>query len=282
VFVALEQLPDSGLVLAEIAAAVARWDSVDGLGADALARRLRDRELLVVLDNFEHLLDAAGRVAELVAAAPQLRVLVSSRAPLQLRGEQLFEVEPLALPAGQGDIAVLDSPAVQLFLQCALAADRGLAIDHELTRIVARICAALDGLPLAIELAASRARTLTAGQIERQLARPLLVGGCGLRDLPDRQRTLEAAIRWSYELLTAREQEVLRCAGVFRGVTAAALSAVALGSGDPSRVIDAQKAEQSLVIESADPQIGRGPVARIGRHEHHGQPRPRGGLDSDG
>jgi predicted ATPase/DNA-binding SARP family transcriptional activator len=228
VFVALEQLSDSGLVVAEIAAAVARRDSIDRLGADALAGRLRDRELLLVLDNFEHLVDAAGRVAELVAAAPLLRVLVSSRAPLRLRGEQLFEVEPLALPAGRDDAAVLDSPAVQLFLQRALAADRGLAIDRELTGSAARICAALDGLPLAIELAASRARTLTAGRIELQLARPLSVGERGLRDLPDRQRTLEAAIRWSYDLLTTREQEVLRWAGVFRGgFTPEALCAVA-------------------------------------------------------
>jgi predicted ATPase len=228
VFVALEHLSDSDLVADEIAAAVARRDSIDGLGADALAGRLRDREMLLVLDNFEHLLDAAGRVAELVAAAPLLRVLVSSRAPLRLRAEQLFEVEPLALPAGRDDSAVLDSPAVQLFLQCALAADREFPIDHELTRVVARICAALDGLPLAIELAASRARTLTAGRIERQLARPLSVGERGLRDLPDRQQTLEAAIRWSYDLLTAREQEVLRRAGVFRGgFTAEALCAVA-------------------------------------------------------
>jgi predicted ATPase/DNA-binding SARP family transcriptional activator len=227
VFVALEQLSDPRLVVAEIAAAVAHHDSIDGLGADALARRLRDRELLLVLDNFEHLLDAAGQVAELIAAAPQLRVLVSSRAPLRIRGEQLFEVEPLSLPAGGDDVAALESPAVQLFLQC-VAASRGPRLDPDLTPNAARICAALDGLPLAIELAASRARTLTVGQIERQLGRPLSVGERGLRDLPDRQQTLEAAIRWSYDLLTKQQQEVLRRTGVFRGgLTVEALSAVA-------------------------------------------------------
>jgi predicted ATPase/DNA-binding SARP family transcriptional activator len=217
VFVALDKLSDPGQVLEEIAAAVARRDGADRLGADALSRHLGDCELLLVVDNFEHLLEAGPRLAELIQAAPRIRATVSSRAPLRLRGEQVFEVEPLPVPADDDETHAAQSPAVQLFLQRALATNPRLEVGAAVTVASARICRALDGLPLAIELAASRLHALTLEEIERQLARPLLVGEGGLRDLPDRQRTLEAAIGWSYDLLAAGTQEVLRRVGVFRG-----------------------------------------------------------------
>ncbi|HET6866732.1 MAG TPA: BTAD domain-containing putative transcriptional regulator [Solirubrobacteraceae bacterium] len=228
VFVRLEQVTDPALVAAEVASALARRDGTDGPGADALPTHLRDRELLLVIDNFEHLLAAAILPAELLGIAPGLRVLVSSRTPLRVRGEHVFEVNPLPLPVDETDEEVSASPAVQMFLQCALAANRSLAVDAGLARTVGRICRALDGLPLAIELAASRASVMTPAEISEQLAQPLSIGARYLRDLPDRQQSLATTIRWSYDLLTPQAREVFRCTGVFLGgLDGTALSAVA-------------------------------------------------------
>ncbi len=228
VFVRLERLTDPALVAAEIATALARRDGTDEPTADGLAGYLAERELLLVVDNFEHLLAAAAVIAELLALAPSLRVLVSSRTALRIRGEQVFEVEPLALPAGEDEAAAAESPAVQLFVQCAAAASRSGHVDAEATRTIGLICRALDGLPLAIELAASRAHALTLEQIAGQLAEPLRIGRHALRDLPDRQQTLEATIRWSYDLLSGTARRVLRSSAVFLGgFTLTALEAVA-------------------------------------------------------
>jgi DNA-binding SARP family transcriptional activator len=128
VFVRLEQLTDPALVAAEIATALGQRDGTDGLGADGLSGYLRDRELLLAIDNFEHLLAAAALVAELLELAPRLRVLISSRTPMRIRGEQTFEVEPLELPAGDSERDLAGSPAVQLFLQRATAANRKLQV----------------------------------------------------------------------------------------------------------------------------------------------------------
>ncbi len=228
VLVRLEQVTDPALVAAEIASALTQRDGGDGPGPDALPNYLRERELLLVIDNFEHLLAAAILPAELLGIAPRLRILVSSRTPLRIRGEHVFEVSPLPLPANESDEALAGSPAVQMFLQCALASNRNLAVDTSLTRTMARICRALDGLPLAIELAASRASVLAPDQIAEQLMQPLSIGRRGLRDLPDRQQSLGTTIRWSYDLLTPAARELLRSAGVFLGgFDAAALEATA-------------------------------------------------------
>ncbi|HTU97023.1 MAG TPA: BTAD domain-containing putative transcriptional regulator [Solirubrobacteraceae bacterium] len=260
VFVRLEQLTDPALVAAEIASALGRRDGSDGLGADGLTGYLRDRELLLAIDNFEHLLAAAALVAELLEQAPQLRVLISSRTPMRIRGEQTFAVEPLELPAGDGEQALADSPAVQLFLQRAMAADRRLAVDAAATRVAARICQALDGLPLAIELAASRSHSLGPAEIAEQLARPLLIGERALRDLPDRQQSLQSAIRWSYDLLTPAARRTLRHASVFRGgFTTAALEAVTAGT---ARAEIDELLEASLVRRQGD---GRGELLELVR-----------------
>jgi predicted ATPase len=184
-------------------------------------------ELLLVMDNYEHLLPAAALVSELLEIAPRLQVLVTSRTPLRIRGERLFVVEPLELPSGKAPDQVADSPAVQLFLDRARQTDVAFQLDANAYGTVAAICQGLDGLPLAIELAASRCHLLTLAEIHDQLSRPLLVGERSLRDLPERHQTLRATISWSYDLLTAQAQEVLRAAGAFLGgFTAAALEAV--------------------------------------------------------
>jgi predicted ATPase len=249
VFVRLERLTDPALVAAEIATAVAQRDGIDGPGADGLTEYLRNREMLLVVDNFEHLLPAAVLISGLLEQASRVRVLVSSRNALRIRGEQVFEVEPLGLPAGE-DTDVVQSPAVELFIQCALAADRRLEIDPPTTQIVARICRALDGLPLAIELAASRSHLMSPAQIADQLAQPLSIGEHALRDLPDRQQTLQATIRWSYDLLTPDAQMVLRGTSVFLGgFTLAALEAVA---GGPVRTQLDELLDASLVRRQPD------------------------------
>ena len=213
-FTRLERLADHEWVLTEIAGTLARRDRVEGLGPDGLQTYLRDREVLFVLDNFEHLLPAAGGVARLLEHAPRGRMLVSSRTPLQVRGEHVYDVEPLRVPLDDSDASIAASPSVQLFLQSALAGDRRLRIDRELSRRVAEICRAVDGLPLAIELTASRFASLGPPE---QLRQALLRAGRGLRDLPDRQQTLDATLRWSYDLLSRGAEELLRACGVFIG-----------------------------------------------------------------
>jgi predicted ATPase/DNA-binding SARP family transcriptional activator len=216
-FVRLDRVADPALVAAEIATALARRDENDSLGADNLLRHLRDRDLLLLVDNFEHLIAGAPLVAELVAEAPELTVLATSRTPLRIRGEVVFEVEPLGLPSGDSPEELAGSPAVQLFVQAALAANRKFELSAATTDATVAICRALGGLPLGIELAASRARSLTATEIAEQLTEPLAIGRYGLRDLPDRQQTLDATIKWSVDLLSPPARTVLLDASVFLG-----------------------------------------------------------------
>jgi predicted ATPase/DNA-binding SARP family transcriptional activator len=231
-FVRLEQVTDPALVGAEIARALARGDASGGPTADGLAAYLSEREMLLAIDNFEHVISAATLISELLEAVPRLRVMISSRRALRIRGENVFEVEPLELPTGESEAELSQSPAVQLFTQCALAANRRLALDEPSTRGFGAICRALDGLPLAIELAASRMGSVTTRQIEAQLTVPLWIGDHGLRDLPDRQQTLEATISWSYDLLTPTAQSALLGAGAFLGgFSPAALAAVSNEAG---------------------------------------------------
>ena len=244
VFVRLDQLTDPALVAAEIASALALRDG-EGPNADGLAGYLRERELLLVIDNFEHLLSAAVLVAELLTQAPKIRVLVSSRTALRVRGERMVEVEPLELPIGDDEAELAQSPAVQLFMQSALATGRTVEIDAATTRTVTAICRALDGLPLAIELAAARSQTLSPARIADQLAQPLSIGARALRDLPERQQTLQATISWSYDLLGADARKLLRHAAVFLGGFAEpALGAIA--NQGPRAALD-ELLEASLV-----------------------------------
>ena len=215
-FVALERVDDPALVPAEIAAAVGQLSGQAPPTVDRLGDVLADRELLLLLDNFEHVLPAAAAVASLVAAAPRIRVVVTSRSPLRIRGERLFDLDPLALPAG-GDADIGASSAVQLFLQLAAAVDRRLTVDGELMRRAAAICRRVEGLPLGIELAAAQLRGLTPEQIEETLKRPLAFSGQAPRDLPARQQTLTETIGWSVNLLPPGARQTLLAASVFRG-----------------------------------------------------------------
>lgn len=185
--------------------------------AEALKEHLRTRDTLLLLENFEQALGAAPYLAELVDVAPRLKLLVTSRTPLHLRAEHEVPISPLRVPdqrAGTAD--QLASPAVQLFLDRARAARPAVELAPAEIAAVAAIVRRFDGLPLAIELAASRCRVVAPSELLSRLTATLDVGG-GLRDLPDRQRTLRAAIQWSFDLLNEPDRDLFQRLSVFRG-----------------------------------------------------------------
>jgi predicted ATPase/transcriptional regulator with XRE-family HTH domain len=219
-WVSLAPLTDASLVLATIAQALGLEAAGGSDPRATLQAYLREQQLLLVLDNFEHVLDAAPEVTGLLEACPQLTVLVTSRAALQLRSEQVYPLGPLALPREQRVAAVNDLQsvaAVELFVQRVQHANPVFALTADNAPSVSAICRRLDGLPLALELAAPRVRLLGLSTLLARLDHvlPLLSGGA--RDLPARQRTIEATIRWSYDLLSFEEQALLRCLAVFAG-----------------------------------------------------------------
>jgi predicted ATPase/DNA-binding SARP family transcriptional activator len=206
VFVGLAPLRDSKLVIESIAQACGMQAVRDAEPLQALIAALRSRELLLVIDNFEHLCAAAPSLVELLAGAPRVTLLVTSRAVLHVSGERVYPVEPLPTDA-----------AVALFCARAREAAPGVAPDASSQRAIPQICARLDGLPLAIELAAARTSVLTPVQLVARLdpRLPLLTGG--LHDLPARQQTLRATLEWSHNLLSEAEQRLFRGSAVFAG-----------------------------------------------------------------
>ncbi len=218
-FVSLAPVNDPTLVVASIAAALGlREDSSSSL-IERLKNALRDRHRLLVLDNFEQVIAAAPLVVELLSAAPQVRVIVSSRAPLRVRGERELPLAPLGLPGSQPgsqqDEAIADS--MSLFVQAASAVDPNFELNEENQATIAEICIRLDGLPLAIELAAARVRLLSPAKILSRLGNALELLTAGARDLPARQQTLRNAIAWSYDLLEESERTVFRRLAAFTG-----------------------------------------------------------------
>lgn len=255
--VSLAPLSDPATVLPEIGRATGLV-GVEGLDPVAtVAEHLRGREVLLVLDNHEHLLGAAGEVGRLVASCPGLTVLATSRAPLRVRGEIQYQVSPLALPEpGAADPrAVEGSAAVTLFVERARSALPGFDLDASNAEAVGAVCRRLAGIPLALELAAARVRLLPPAAMLQRLDEMMTTTGA--RDLPPRQRTMRAAIDWSHDLLGPEEQRLFRrlsvCAG---GFTLAAAEAVA---GDDGALVHLDSlVEHSLVVPedaSAEPRF---------------------------
>jgi predicted ATPase/DNA-binding SARP family transcriptional activator len=183
----------------------------------AVERFLAPKGGLLVLDNFEHVLPAAPLVGELLAAAPALAVLATSREPLRLQAEHRYAVAPLQVPAEADPAAVAQAAAGALFVERALTHDRSFELTAANSGAVAEICRHLDGLPLAIELAAARTTVLDPEELNARLAGALEVLGGGPRDAPDRQRTLRATIDWSHRLLDAAEAEAFARFAAFAG-----------------------------------------------------------------
>ena len=260
VFVDLSPIRDPALVLSAIAQALGVREVRDRPLAVALATFLKPRQALLVLDNCEQVLEAAPEAAALLAACPALQVLATSRAPLRVRGETLLPVPPLALPDPAKALpldALAQTEAVALFAQRARAGDPGFALTEQNAAVVAEICRRLDGLPLAIELAAARSRVLSPEALLALLSDRLRLLTGGPRDVSARQRTMRATIAWSYDLLSPDEQALFRRLAVFAGgfdLEAAA----AVVDGDLVELVDGleQVVEQSLLQREVRPEGG--------------------------
>ncbi|HET9494149.1 MAG TPA: helix-turn-helix domain-containing protein [Chloroflexia bacterium] len=269
-FVGLSTVTDPDLVPAAIAQVVGVREGGSQSVTAALVEHMRDRRMLLLLDNFEQVVSAATAVGALLAACPTVKAMVTSREALNIRGERQFPVPPLHLP-NTASLPPLDAlaeyPAVQLFVERAASVQPTFALTEDNARAVATLCARLDGLPLAIELVAARVRLLGPAQLLARLDHRLALVTGGQRDLPERQQTLRNAIGWSYDLLTHEEQALFARLGVFvGGWAAAAAEAVCNPRGDLE--IDVlggieSLLNKSLVQISSRPDDGDGPEARF-------------------
>jgi predicted ATPase/transcriptional regulator with XRE-family HTH domain len=279
--VRLSPLSDPTLVVPTIAQTLGVKEGGDHPLAETVRGYVRSKRLLLLLDNFEQVLGAASEVAALLESSTGLRVLVTSRVVLHLRGEKEIAVPPLAL-ADAAHLSVPEhvaqSPAVALFIQRAQDANPTFQLTRTTAPIVATICAQLDGLPLAIELAAARSKLLSPSTLLQRLEPrlPMLTGGA--RDLPARQQTMRATITWSYDLLSPVEQRLFRRLAVFvGGCTLQAAEAVCAAPEDAEvlglDVLEGLSAlvDQSLVQRTAS---AEGTVGTVGTEESEPRFRP--------
>jgi predicted ATPase/class 3 adenylate cyclase len=243
-FVLLTPVRDWELVVPTIVRTLGLGEQTDETALETLTEYLREREVLVLLDNFEHVVPAAPALSGLLSEAPGLKLLVTSRTPLRLRGERQYHVPQLA-----------DQDSLALFVDRARSVAKDFELDDDNVAAVAEICSRLDGLPLAIELAAPWVRTLTPRALLRRLDQrlPLLTGGA--RDADERQRTLRGAIEWSYDLLSEHEQALFRRLAVFVGgfrleAAESVCTQIAAGAG-VLQMLDSL-VEQSLLLRRVD------------------------------
>jgi predicted ATPase/DNA-binding XRE family transcriptional regulator len=258
-FVGLAPLGDAALVMPTISQVLGLREAAGVHPFEALCQYLREKSFLVVLDNFEHVTEAAPEVVELLTFCPKLSVLVTSRAPLRVRGEHEYSVSSLAvpdptrLPEAQ---QVADTPAAELFIERAHEASPSFELTQANAAAVAAICWRLDGLPLALELAAAQARFLGPTALLSRLDQALQAGGA--RDLPERQRTMRSTLDWSHDLLHEPEKELFRALSVFAGgFTLEASEAVGVAGAVESEdvlVLLGNLVEQSLVVAESSPE----------------------------
>jgi predicted ATPase/class 3 adenylate cyclase len=252
-FVDLAPVNSADLVIPSIAKTLSVQEAASRPILDSLREYLRDRRLLLVLDNFEHVLVTATQLADLLSTCPRLKALVTSREALHLRGERQFPVPPLSLPdrsRAESVDQLTRYEAIRLFIERAQAVQPEFALSDRNAHAIAEVCHRLDGLPLAIELAAARVNVFSPPALLARLEHRLAVLTSGPRDLPVRQQTLRQAIAWSYDLLTPSEQLLYRRLAVFvGGFPLTAAEAVAAGGGlDPS--LDVVNGLASLVDKS--------------------------------
>jgi predicted ATPase/DNA-binding XRE family transcriptional regulator len=272
-FVPLVALTDHELVLPAVGRALGVSEAGGAQLLDRLAAHIDGRRLLLVLDNFEQVLPAVDALAELMARCPGLHLLVTSRANLLIRGEHRMPVPPLAVPReGESALAVLaDVPSVSLFLQRAEAAAPGFRLTHANVAAVAEVCRLLEGIPLAIELAAPWTELLPPEVLRRRLENRLqwLVGGP--RDVPAHQRTMRATLEWSHGLLEADERALLRRLSVFAGGAQPEAIGSVCQAGGPlaGAVLDAVAglADKSLVRSDPDGRVALLETVRAYGHE---------------
>jgi predicted ATPase/class 3 adenylate cyclase len=274
-FVDLSALRQPELVVAEVARTLGvRQEGLQPM-RDRLIEALRDEQALLLLDNFEQVVEAADGVAALLAGCPKLRVMVTSRSPLRIRDERTFPVLPLAVPDATrlpSVEALAEVAAVRLFVERATGANPAFALTAENAAAVAAICRRLEGLPLAIELAAARSRLLSPAALHDRLERRLGTLARGSRDLPVRQQTMRDAIAWSHELLTPDEQMLFRRLAVFAGGWTLEAAEWLTSRSDPAgtEALDVlagleELADQSLIrsVEQSDGEVRLGMLETI-------------------
>lgn len=259
-FVSLAPVRDWELVVPTIAQTLGLREQPGETRLETLTEYLSDKQLLLLLDNFEQVVPAAAEISGLLAAAPELNVLVTSRTPLRLSGERTYPVPPLELPNPEQLVdagSLMECEAVRLFVERAHAATSDFAVTDVNVRAVAEICIRLDGLPLAIELAAPRVRALPAPALLRRLDQRLRLLTGGAQDVDERQRTLRATLEWSYDLLLDSEKVVFAELGTFiGGCRLEAAEAVCNPRGELGlEVLDSLESlvEKSLLLQRADP-----------------------------
>jgi predicted ATPase/DNA-binding winged helix-turn-helix (wHTH) protein len=261
-FVPLSSISDPGLIVSVIVQALGIREAGGQSPLEILKKNLQDSlrtPVLLLLDNFEHLVQAAPTVAELLTMGPHLKIMVTSRATLHVYGEHEFPVPPLAMPdsLAMPPVEVLSQyPAIVLFVQRAVAVKPDFELNRENAPDVTEICARLDGLPLAIELAAARVKVLSPHSMRTRLTSRLQLLTGGARDMPQRQQTLRAAIDWSYDLLSTAEQKLFRRLSVFvGGCNLEGVEAVCDTKGDLD--LDLLDGMASLVDKSLVQQVGQ-------------------------
>lgn len=253
VVVDLTSVRSSDLVLPAMAQALGLVDVGARPPLERLQEYLKERDLLLILDNFEHVLPAAGELASLLPKAPGLRILITSRVPLHLRWEQTLRLAPLSVPTFDSADALADLlhvPAVALFVERAQAQRADFIPTEQQIPLLIQVVRQLDGLPLALELAAAQMQALPLSVIVRRLDQQVKTLRWDAQDLPPRQRSLQAAIGWSYDLLSGTEQRLFRHLAVFAGrVSLDAIAAVMEETTADQTLIDMiSLAEKSLVL----------------------------------
>jgi non-specific serine/threonine protein kinase len=253
-FVALASINDPSLVAGAIAGSLGVTEVAGEPLTEALKSFLSGRQLLLVLDNFEHLLEVAPLMSDLLATAPQLKALATSREVLRLYGEQEYPVLPLALPdlqSSEPSLTQSQSEAVVLFAERAQATRPDFQLTEDNAQTVAEICVRLDGLPLAIELAAARVKLFTPQALLERLEDRLGALTGGSRDLPERQRTLRGAIDWSYDLLAEGERALFARLAVFSGGCTLEAAEEVCGENMPIDAVDgiASLSDKSLLLQ---------------------------------
>jgi predicted ATPase/DNA-binding CsgD family transcriptional regulator len=259
-FVSLAPLRDPALLTATIAGVLGLATGAGQSLGERLHRFLQPKRVLLVLDNVEHFLAAAPYLAELLLACPALQILATSRTPLRLSGEHSVQVPPLAIvdPHDLPSLSELaETDAVTLFVQRAVAVDHTFCLTDDNAPVIAEICARLDGLPLAIELAATRIRLLPPTMLLARLSNRLLLLTDGPHDQPPRLRSLHDAIAWSYDLLSSDEQRCFRWLSTFAGgftleAAESVMRAASLAGPSPVFSLVASLAEKSLLARSPD------------------------------
>jgi predicted ATPase/DNA-binding CsgD family transcriptional regulator len=230
-FISLAPIADHQLVIPTVAHALGIEERANQPTIERLIGHLRERQALLVLDNVEHVVAAGPQIAQLLTACPALAVLATGREPLRLHGEHQYLVPPLELPAMDGrqsDSALIASDAVRLFIERAAESSPGFLLTKLNEPVINEICRRLDGLPLALELAAARIKVLSPDDLLARLDQPLKVLAGGPRDAPARQQTMRDTLQWSYDLLTPDERQLFRRLSVFAGgCTLAAVEATA-------------------------------------------------------